>query len=82
MLKIPLNRKIQSMKMKNTKSNQCYPKYREIFTSMSKGHGWLCCPSVYLGDTAGKCRAEDGLIGGESSSLKVGIINNQPSGKD
>lgn len=50
--------------------------------SVSKGHRWLCCPSVYLRDTVGKYRAEDGLIRRESSSLKVGIINNQPSGKD
>ena len=54
--------------------------------SVSKGgwqeHGQLCCPAVHLRDAAGKCMGEDGLIGGESPSLKMGIINNQPSGKD
>lgn len=47
-----------------------------------QGHGLLCCPAVHLGNTAGKCMGEDGLICRESPSLKMGIINNQPSGKD
>lgn len=61
----------------------CLPlRDRGIVSKGVAGYGRLSCPSVHLGDAAGKCMGEDGLVCTESPGLKMGIINNQSSGKD